>query len=480
MNTALMRIAAVGVCLAVGASVCGGATARNVILMISDGQGFNTVKATDYFVGSPAVYEGIDFVRYGVQTSSANNAGGYDPAQMWASFNYQKSGATDSAAAATAMYTGQKVYDGRINMDVNGDPLTTYFEHAASAGKSIGAVSSVEITHATPAAVYGHNVSRSNYAQIGTEGIYGSNPTANNGFYDSSNYHDNMVVLMGAGHGDYNNNGVYDVSRTNKYAGGDATWADITDGSAPNGWTFVEAKADFDNIANGVGVPNKLLGIAQVNTTLQQARSNPGGNFDPLNTNVPSLATMTKAALNVLGQDSDGFTVMIEGGAVDWASHANQLDRMIEEQTDFNSSVQAAVDWVEANSSWDQTLLIVTADHETGGLWGASGSFTPIGDNGPGNLPAAVYNSGSHTNQLVPLYARGAGSELFADHIVGTDDIATHYGATGFTDDHAFVDNTSIFNVMAQASSVAVPEPGSIALLALVGMAVTMRRCAIC
>ena len=85
--------------------------------------------------------------------------------------------------------------------------------------------------------------------------------------------------------------------------------------------------------------------------------ANPSGvAFNP---NVPSLETMTRGALAYLSQDPNGFFVMIEGGAVDWAAHANNTARIIEEQVDFNRSVAAVVEWVEQNSSWDETLVIV-------------------------------------------------------------------------------------------------------------------------
>ena len=90
----------------------------------------------------------------------------------------------------------------------------------------------------------------------------------------------------------------------------------------------------------------------------------------PLNRNVPTLATMSKAAINCLDNNPKGFYLMIEGGAVDWANHANQPDRMIEEQIDFVEAVEAVVAWIESHGGWDETLLILTADHECGLLWG--------------------------------------------------------------------------------------------------------------
>jgi alkaline phosphatase len=452
--------------------------AKNVILMISDGQGFNHMRVTNYYTGITPEYENFGH-KFGMQTNSANNPAGYDAAAMAAYFDYAKSGYTDSASAATAMYSGTKIYDGQVNMTTDQEPLATYFEMAAAAGKSIGAVSSVQLSHATPAAVYGHNSSRSNYAAIGYEGVYGSNPldnepnnsgsptAGNNGLYDSLNYYDNLKVLMGAGSGDYDDNGVYDTSKTDRYLGGDSAWADITDGIPPNGWTFVQTKEDFEKVADGTLNPEKLLGVAQVNGTLQQSRANGAS----MNTNVPTLETMTKAALNVLDNNPEGFAVMIEGGAVDWAGHANQLDRVIEEQTDFNNAVQAVIDYLDNNTNgnnWGNTLLIVTADHETGHLWGdGTGSFFDVNsngifddgtdyahvtENGMNALPGAKFHSGDHTNSLVPLFAKGARSEAFNFCVEGRDpNLKAMYDLDGSWNGK-YIDNTCVYQVMMSAS----------------------------
>lgn len=456
------------------------AKAKNVILMISDGQGFNHMRVTNYYTGMTPVYENFGH-KFAMQTNSANNIFGYDPEYMAADFRFAMSGATDSASAATAMYTGQKIFDSVINMtaDIPSIPILTYFEQAAEAGKSIGAVSSVQFSHATPAAVYGHNSSRNNYAAIGYEGVYGSNPldmqpnsgenpvAGNNKLYDSLNYYNNLKVLMGAGSGDYDDNGIQNSTKTDKYVGGAAAWVDITDGTAPNDWTLIETKADFEAVANGTINPGKLLGVAQVNSTLQQSRSIGA----PLNTNVPTLETMTKAALNVLDDNEKGFAVMFEGGAVDWAGHANQLDRVIEEQMDFNNSVQAVVEYLDNNTNgnnWGNTLLIVTADHETGHLWGnGSGSFFDVNgngifdagidyahvtDNGKNNPPGAAFHSGDHTNVLVPLFAKGAGSEGFNHCVIGKDPYLKDIYDLDESWNGKYIDNTCIYVVMKDAS----------------------------
>ena len=460
--------------------------------MVADGRGFNSVTATRYYRGTPAVYESFEY-QYGMQNNSANNQAGYDPVLFWESARYNARGATDSASSATTMFAGEKTLNGRINIGADGEPITNFFEDAAAAGMSIGAVTSVEISHATPAAVYAHNSSRNNYAAIAVEGIYGSNPledirnnssdprAGDNNNYDAANYHGNFVVLMGAGHGDYDNNGNVNTQLTNRYVGGDAAWADIIDGSPPNGWTLIEEKADFESIAAGNNVPEKLLGIAQAHQTLQYNRGNtPDDPNNPsgaaFNANVPTLATMTTAALNVLSQNNNGFAVMIEGGAIDWAGHDSNLPRHIEESIDFDDAVQAAVDWINAHDpTWSETLLVVTSDHETGDLWGPGRDFDPIVDNGVGMIPGHSWQSGNHTNSLVPLYAQGAGAHRFASRIIGIDqNMMAGYALPGGGFDGSYIDNSAIYEVISRA--VKVPEPTAFAVLLLSSLILTNGR----
>ena len=167
-------------------------------------------------------------------------------------------------------------------------------------------------------------------------------------------------------------------------------------------------------------------------TTLQASRSSLVPTSvpfsSPRNEGVPTLSQMSKAALNVLDEDPDGFFVMIEGGAIDSAAHENNTAGVVEEQVDFNDAVQAVVDWVEASSSWDETLVIVTADHETGYLWGPGSDpvRNPIVGTA-GTAPAVQWNTVNHSNQLVPFYAMGAGSAALAAKATGTDPVRGAY-----------------------------------------------------
>ena len=180
-----------------------------------------------------------------------------------------------------------------------------------------------------------------------------------------------------------------------------------------------------------------MVGVPQVYTTLQQNR---GGETTaaayavPFNSNVPTLATMTKGALNVLDNDKDGLFLMVEGGAVDWAGHANQKGRIIEEQEDFNAAVEAVVCWVNKKSNWNETLVIVTGDHETGYLTGpgsgqlpAGPLWTPLVNGGKGIMPGMQFNSGDHTNSLIPIFAKGRGSSKLKAAATGIDPMRGAY-----------------------------------------------------
>lgn len=413
---------------------------KNVIVMISDGCGYNQIKATDYYQYGKTgkqVYEQFP-VQVGMSTYSV---GSYDPALAWESFDYVKNGPTDSAAAATAMSTGKKTYDAAIGVDFDGNDLKHLSERFEALGRSTGVVTTVQISHATPAGFVAHNASRNDYAGIANEMIKSSKTD----------------VIMGAGNPWYNDNGKKKATAAASdynFVGGKTTWIGLTEGTLSvadaNGdgkkdpWKLIQSRSQFQKLGSGK-TPDRVLGIVQAATTTQQAR---GGDayadpYDvPLNKNVPTLAEMSKGALNVLDNDKDGFFLMIEGGAIDWAGHANQTGRLIEEEIDFNKAVEAVNKWVEKNSSWNETLLIVTGDHETGYLTGPGSDpeWTPVKNKGKGRVPGVQWNSGNHTNSLTPLFAKGAGAEKLLKYADEYDPVRGEY-----------LDNTEIAKMIFKA-----------------------------
>lgn len=417
---------------------------KRIILMVADGSGFNTFRAASYYeYGATGLEPYDDFavqlacstypLHAGTTPGSGGKLGAYDPVAMWSNFLYARSNLTDSAAAATALASGSKTYRAAINWTDFGVPVIPIVRHAKSTGKSAGIVTSVQISHATPAAFAAHNISRSDYVALATEMF-------TNGLLD---------VLMGCGHPWYDNNGApksagYDYT----YVGGATLWNSLVAGTAGGDvpWSFIDAPAQFAQLAAGAASYLRVCGIARAAGTLQEER---GGSTlaapyaVPLNTNVPSLATMTLAALRVLEQNSGGFFLVVEGGAVDWAAAANRPGRLIEEQAAFNLAVQSVTNWINVRSAWSNTLVIVTCDHETGMVWGPSSGagqpnpWDPIVNLGPGVMPGLKFNSTDHSNTLVPLYAHGAGADLLATYGERIDSV---YGP--------YADNTDVFKAL--------------------------------
>lgn len=393
---------------------------KNVIIMIADGWGFNHILATEYYTGEKPIYKEFDVaIAMSTYPAQADNSSiGYDPEKAWTDFKYLLEKPTDSAASATAMSCGVKTYNGAIGVDLEKNPVEHVSELAKKIGKSIGVVSSVIFTDATPSGFAVHNELRKNYKEIAYDLFYRSN----------------LDVLMGGGHPDYDKNGELREEKDYSNVGGETSWnalktgdyseirkeLNISEDQKIEKWTLIESKEDFEKLIQG-DTPKRVLGIPRVAQTLQYARMNDSLKMPfeaEMISSVPDLTTIALGAINILDDNEKGFFLMIEGGAVDWASHGNNTGRMIEEMIDFNKAVQAVVNKIEESSSWNETLLIVTGDHECGYLWGPNsgdGQFNDIVDNGKGNLPGVDWYSGGHSNSLIPFFAKGAGSEIFLE-----------------------------------------------------------------
>lgn len=413
---------------------------KNIILMISDGCGINQIKATNYYHDGfdpaqpyqefPVVYWMATHLQNGAYNEGNDDRdNGYNSYKAWTEKDYLTKTPTGSAASATAFSTGYLTRIRRIGRDINGKDLQLITERAKDLGKKTGVVTTVPFSHATPACFAAHNDDRGNYAEIARDMLLDSR----------------LDVIMGCGNPKYDDDGK-PAEQDYKFVGGEETWEDIFAGKTtftladgdgnktvqdidsdgtPDPWYLIEDKEDFVSLANAEISPKRVLGVPKVYETLQFNRSGLSTipNDIPFNRNVPDLSTMSKGALNVLRDSENGFFLMIEGGAVDWACHANNSPRLIEEEHDFNEAVKTVIAWIEDNGGWDENLLIVTGDHETGYLTGpvsgdGAAKAPPIRseiiNNGKGVLPVMTWNSGGHTNQLIPLFAKGAGCEIFA------------------------------------------------------------------
>jgi len=406
---------------------------KNVIVMIADGRGYNHLLAASYYQGGKAdsqIYTHFP-VKYAMSTYSYYC--NYDPALAWSQFDYVTSCWTDSAAAATAMATGYKTYDAAIGVDVEGNPVENVLEAAERKGKSTGVITTVPFSHATPASFVAHNPDRDDYVGIAREMI---NLSA-------------VDVIMGAGNPWYDDDGALMAFPSYTYIDS-AIWDALVAGMAGDDsdgdgdldpWNLIQTRAEFQALMQGP-TPERVIGIATVQDTLQMLRS--GDAYAdpyvvPLTQSVPTLAEMTKSALNILDDNPDGLFLMIEGGAIDWASHLHESGRMIEEHIDFDLAVEAVMDWVQAESNWGETLLIVTGDHENGYILGPGSDPTwePLVNNGTGNLPGMAWYYGNHVNSLIPFFAKGDDARWFRDYATLTDPVRGPY-----------LDNTTIAKVI--------------------------------
>jgi len=414
---------------------------KNIIIMIGDGMGFEHINTTKFFHGEnkPDIYDSFP-VKLAATTfpaiSEDGYSSGYNANEAWTNFNYVLKDYTESAEAATAIATGIKSIRNRTGTDIYGNPLLNAVQIAKQNNKSAGIITSVQFSHATPAAFVAHNINRGNYAEIAKETLLYSK----------------LDVLMGAGHPYYDNNGIINNNHQYEYVGGKDLWhniseqknefitnnnfyslQDIDNDGIADSWHFSDNRNDLLSIISGELSPKRFLFVSPVALTLAQERD--GASlypFDiPVNENIPALKEKSIAALELLSKNDNGFFLMIEGGAIDWAGHNNDVVRLIEEQTYFNDAISGVIDWLTKKNIWDNTLLIVVADHECGYLTGGwdkeTEGFKSVKDKGNGNIPDVIFYSTNHTNHLVPFFAKGIASDKFPSYASNIDSVRGYY-----------------------------------------------------
>ena len=237
---------------------------------------------------------------------------------------------TDSAAAATAIACGERTNNGRIGVNADASKrLVSLAEVARDNGKKIGIVTSVTINHATPAGFYGHRKRRSEYYAIGLDLIASK-----------------FDYFGGGGVAKHND------KTAPEYKG------DIYDLAAKAGYKVVGTKEELLALKPGCG---KVLAYGDKDTILPFAIDRKKDN-DP----IPTLAEFTAKGIELLQDGPNGFFMMVEGGAIDYAGHANDASTNLHEVIAFDMAVEVAVAFARKHPG--ETLIVVTGDHETGGM----------------------------------------------------------------------------------------------------------------
>jgi len=402
--------------------------AKNVILMIGDGMGINSVKMTNYYTGKELVFQKFDTKCFA--TTYSVNAKSYDSNKAWkdASKNIPNweylSSCTDSAAAATALNSGLKTLNGVVNRSPEGKLYITLAQVLKKLGYSIGDVTTVRWNDATPSGVYAHSMARGSN-EITYEMI--NSKVAN--------------VLSGAGTPVYDGYGnkretpVYDMIPKD-------LWDDLQNGKKD--YKVIETKKDINVLASSKNPKgNYLLSVpssGDLAYTKVPEFADPKASKD-----LPTLAEISLAAVNVVKENPKGFYLMIEGGSIDHANHANNAKECINQTISFNEAVSAMVDWVNKNSNWEDTVIIVTADHETGQLANSNGTYY-VGNNGKSKMPDYKYNSNGHSNIPVPVFVKGDFGKNILKYANNTDPVLGKY-----------IDNTDITKFMGEFYGVEMP-----------------------
>ncbi|MCU0408485.1 MAG: alkaline phosphatase [Bacteroidales bacterium] len=263
---------------------------------------------------------------------------------------------TDSAAGGTALACGIKTKNGMIGVAPDSSAVQSIIELAKKNGLATGVLSTSSVTHATPASFVAHNAGRGNYEDIAKDFLSGS-----------------ADVIIGGGE---------DHFRKRKDG------ADLTVKLKEMGYDVVFNLEDMKKSGS-----QKLVGLLAKEHMPRVSEGRQG-----------MLAEMVKKAIEVLSQDKDGFFLMVEGSMIDWGGHAKDFDYVTQEMIDLDQAVGVAKKFAEADG---KTLILVTADHETGGLTLTSGDIR--NRKATGNF----IQSGNHTGIMVPVFSLGPQAERF-------------------------------------------------------------------
>lgn len=342
--------------------------AKYIFLFIGDGMGNSHVAVAEYYLSHKAGKLGGEqltmttFPCFGTATTHSANKN-----------------VTCSSASGTAIACGEKTNNGMVGMNKDSVAIKSMAYELKDDGYRIGIISTVPVNHATPSSFYAHNISRKNTYEISME-----IPSSGFDFFAASGFLD----IKGK-------NG--DLPATDRYL-------------EENGY----------NVCYGLGEFNAEVSTADKMVLCQHsAKDRNADNYvsDTEYNQSMGLADMLKAGMQFLGKD-EPFFFMCEGGKIDWEAHANNTMPMIEEILDFDDAIKVAYEFYQQHP--DETLIVVTADHETGGVaLGNGGKDIDWSKND--ELKFIKWTTKGHTGGPVPVFAIGKGAEKFNGRMDNTD-----------------------------------------------------------
>lgn len=330
-------------------------TAKNVILLIGDGMGDSEITAARNFArGAAGAFPGLDALPVtGQYTHYSLNPKTKKPDYV-----------TDSAASATAWNTGVKSYNGAIGVNVDGKPQTNLFELAKKAGKATGNVSTAEIQDATPAAVFAHVTARKCYGPEATSAKCPKNAAENGGMGSITEQliRARADVTLGGGMKSFLETGKAGEFKdeTLLSAATAAGYRIVTDAQGLAAVKMANQKTPLLGLFSDGNMPVRLTGPkASYHGNLDNppvvCQKNPARNASH-----PTLAQMTKKAIDLLKVNSKGFFLQVEGASIDKQDHAANPCGQFGETVDLDEAVKVALDFAKKDGN---TLVVVTADH---------------------------------------------------------------------------------------------------------------------
>ncbi|WP_429146643.1 alkaline phosphatase [Aeromonas rivipollensis] len=437
-----------------GLSQAQASDAKNVILFIGDGMGPSVLTATRlYKVGEEGDLEMMKLPRSARIKTFSHDAQTTDSAPSMAAYttgvkmnNEVIAMSSDTQAVAPAKDINGNKGINNCTGD-NGTPVPTILELAKAAGKSVGAVTTTELTHATPAATYSHICHRDAAYAIAEQAVPGGA-----GFNTALG--DGVDVLMGGGANHWT-----PYSASNK--GGRADGRDLTAELSAQGYQYVTTQSDLAKIESG-----KLLGLFSAKSHLDYELDRVAKGA--ANTQ-PSLSEMTAKAIDLLSQNSQGYFLMVEGGRIDHALHATNAKRSLTDAVALDEAVKTALGKVDLTD----TLIVVTADHDhTMTINGYSAKGNPVLDlvkNGDGStqndvdgkpFTTLVFGNGPNRADLRPTltsnqvmgddYLQETGVKLGSE-THGGGDVMLFAGGAGSGRFKGTLDNTLVFGKLREA-----------------------------